>query len=519
MALANESTEVTAWVWSDLDRWEPPHPVARALIRGQLPWPAPGEPLPQARSPELAEVLAVANRRWGNPVESELEQWLAGAAVVVAGQQPGLWGGPLLSLVKVCAVAAEVARFKALGKPAVGFFWLETRDDDLPEMGWGRVVVGGEVHEVKESWLSGQRCAFAADLSPRSGEVLTALADQLPAAGQPALNLALHCFAAGQPLGEACARFLASVVRGLGVVLVDASLPALAQAAAPAALRVLHRLPAAWQALHQRAQELHALHLPPPLRLAPPQLPLFHLDGAVRRRLAVARLQEVVERLAQEPHLFSPNVWLRPLFQDAVLGTSLAILGSAELAYHWQSQDLWHVAGVTRPQWKLRPHVTVVGPGERRWAHQLGLAPEEVLFPRLPRRLLEGQALQRRWTRWQERHLREFCALAQGLGHQLPNLKGDLAATEQRLRATLGWLGGRLQHRLEERSQVSIHRFVRLRHALRPQGQAQERALSVLAPLLSLGLEFPANLVKALGELPDPPTGMALLYWRAGGRW
>jgi hypothetical protein len=110
--------------------WAPVHPAAAALVAGQLALPdGTGARLP--RSAALAAALAEANRKWGNPVDAVLDRWLAGASVAVTGQQPGLLGGPLLTLVKACAVAAEVARRRAAGEDAVGFVWLATSDDDL----------------------------------------------------------------------------------------------------------------------------------------------------------------------------------------------------------------------------------------------------------------------------------------------------------------------------------------------------------------------------------------------------
>jgi hypothetical protein len=91
-------------------------------------------------------------------------------------------------------------------------------------------------------------------------------------------------------------------------------------------------------------------------------------------------------------------------------------------------------------------------------------------------------------------------------------------ATRQRLRASYGWLGERLALRREELAAVERNRFARLVTALRPRGKPQERALSVVSPLLQLGLELPGLLAQALAALPAEPA-MYLLYWRRGGLW
>ncbi len=470
------------------------------------------------RSRELASALAAYNHGWENPVDEELELWLAGALVVVAGQQPGLWGGPLLSLVKACAVAAEVARLRAEGKQAVGFFWLETRDDDLPEMGWGRVVAGGQVVEAKEPWARGQACACRVSLSPRSLSVLDSLLEKsLPPQAQEALVLARECFSPGALLGNACGRFFATLLRGMGVVLVDSRMPELARASAWAAQVLLSRLQEAHELLESRAQALTAQGLALPLRLSKERLPFFWFGRDRRHRVTVREAPLLASTLERAPEQVAPNVWLRPLLQDAALGTTTAILGSAELAYHWQAQDLWPLVGLRRPAWKLRPHITVVGPAERRWARQLNLMPEELLSPRLPSRLLRVSRLRQQLERLAAQWLEDFKSFAAHGRKELPNLTGDLEASHKRLVATLDWLARRVETRAAERLTVEQQRFFRLRQSIRPLGRPQERALSALSPLLALGLAFPLHLRLALGQLPW--EGMHLLYWREGGLW
>jgi uncharacterized protein YllA (UPF0747 family) len=518
MPLGPGSTEPPTFEAAPLATWEPPHPVTRALLAGELPWPE-GGATSSPRSSALAEALATTNRRWGNPAEQQLAAWLAGAKAVVTGQQPGLLGGPLLSLVKACAVAAEVAKLRAAGEPAVGFFWLETRDDDLPEMGWARVAVGGQLREAQEPWQRGACCAWAARLSQVCQQLLdTVQGEGVAEAGKAALELARETFSPGASLGEACGRFFGELLRPLGLVLVDPNLPELARASQSAATRLLQRLPEAWDALEARATQAKASGLPAPLRLAPQRLPLFRLEGGRRHPVEASHLAQVLGELAKSPEAFTPNVWLRPLLQDAALGTYLAILGSGELAYHWQAQDLWELAGLPRPRWQLRAHVTLVTGGERRGVEKLGLEPADLLRRALPRRVLPLGSLERElaaMARQAEARLARFAAKAAG---RLPALSGDVEATRQRLRASYGWLGERLALRREELAAVERNRFARLATALRPRGKPQERALSVVSPLLQLGLELPGLLAQALTALPAEPA-MYLLYWRRGGLW
>ena len=138
-----------------LESWAPVHPAATNHAGGPGAV-AVGRPGGMPRSQALARALADANRRWGNPVEDELGLWLGGAEVVVTGQQPGLLGGPLLTLVKAAAVAAEVGRRRASGRDAVGFLWLPPPTTIFPR--WD----GGAWRRARRSLRSGNRGGIVA---------------------------------------------------------------------------------------------------------------------------------------------------------------------------------------------------------------------------------------------------------------------------------------------------------------------------------------------------------------------
>ncbi|OFV80897.1 MAG: hypothetical protein A2Y78_13465 [Acidobacteria bacterium RBG_13_68_16] len=507
-------------MFAPLESWTAVHPAAIAVARGEVELPAVSPPA-TPRSAALAEALARTNRSWGNPVDAELSRWLAGADAVVTGQQPGLLGGPMLTLVKSAAVAAEVRKLRSEGRDAVGFLWLATGDDDLPEMGWGRVAVGEELLEVREpGWERGARLGGAVPLSGACASFIEAL--RLYLSGKHAAaasDLATSCYAAGATLGEATASFLARLLAGSGVIVVDALEPEVARAGAPVVQRILSDLPACWEALEEGAQSFRARGWAVPLRVSPQKLPAFRRSGDLRESVPTARRacpSSVLQEVAAHPERFLPNAWLRPLVQDAALGSAVAILGAAELAYHAQTVHVRTVAGIGRPHWALRPHVTVVTSAERRLARQLGVKPEHLLRPQPPVGTLPGKATRRRLERLRAGIAREIGGLVEAARGELPALGGDVEATTRKVDAALAWLDGRMTAAATRDAEVEFLRWRRLRAFLRPDGQPQERHLSVLAPLLRLGPEWFEQLTVAL----DPnPLGMQLLFWEEGGPW
>ena len=258
---------------------------------------------------------------------------------------------------------------------------------------------------------------------------------------------------------------------------------------------------------------------PLPLRISPHKLPVFRRAGDRRDPVPTSQRAcpaAVLAEHAAHPERFLPNAWLRPLVADAALGTAVSFLGGAELAYHLQTEDVRAVAGVARPEWRLRPHVTVVTASERRLARQLEVGPEQLLRPLPPTAALPGRVTRRRLGRLRGIVDERIGTLAASAREELPALGGDVEATARKLDSALAWLDGRIESAATRDAEVAVGRWRRLRAFIRPDGQPQERRLSVLAPLLRLGLEWPRQLVAAVD--PGDP-GMHLLCWDEGGKW
>jgi uncharacterized protein YllA (UPF0747 family) len=282
---------------------------------------------------------------------------------------------------------------------------------------------------------------------------------------------------------------------------------------------VLENLPRAWDALNDGTSSLAGRGWPAPLKIAPATLPLFRRHGDRRERIATAAgacPAAVLEESAAHPERFLPNAWLRPLVQDAALDSAATILGSAEFAYHAQAAAVWSLARLRRPEWRLRPHVTVVTAADRRLAAQLRVTPEHLLRARLPAHLLPGGKVARASRRLAATLDTRLADLERLAAAELPALRGDLDATRRKVAGSLVWLEDRIVQTATRQAETEAGRWRRLRAFLRPNGRAQERELSVLAPLLRLGPTWPRQLAAALD--PHHP-GMHLLCWEEGGRW
>ena len=85
---------------------------------------------------QVADALERQNRTWGASEKtlSNIERLHEGAHAVVTGQQVGLFGGPLMSLLKAAAVLSLAKQVEDAGVPCVPVFWMATEDHDLAEV-------------------------------------------------------------------------------------------------------------------------------------------------------------------------------------------------------------------------------------------------------------------------------------------------------------------------------------------------------------------------------------------------
>ena len=327
----------------------------------------------------IADVLLAQLRRRGAPPESvAAAQQLRDdrTVAILTGQQAGLFGGPLFTLLKAMTALRLADRLKTEhGVVAVPIFWIDAEDHD-----WDEVKSCG----VLDADLAFRSVALgnppgAHDLPVArvclDGSAATAC-EQLEATLQateftPNLLADLrNAYRTGSGMADAFAQFVESVLGPRGLVMYDssdtASKPLVADLFAREVERAgeTSRLATAAGATLQ-ARGYHAQATPHEGSVA-----LFELNGgrqAIRvedgtfivgdRRESKA---DLLQRIRQSPQHFSPNVLLRPLVQDTLFPTVCYVAGPNELAYLAQLRDVYASFGIPMPLMHQRATATLL---------------------------------------------------------------------------------------------------------------------------------------------------------------
>jgi len=506
--------------------------LARALVEGAardllapLRFLAPGE-LPSGASPEvdrqaLARGLGVANASYGHPRADELAARLADPAtrVVVTGQQSGLLGGPLLGFVKAAAAVRYAEALEAQGTPAVALFWMATEDHD-----WD------EVSSVALPTRDGlRRLTLGADPQPLAPVGLRTVGDAVRPLFEELRRLYPHPWAAAQlerlatlwrpeaRFGEAFARQMVDTFGARSPLLLDALLPELKQAERPHLARLVEARADFGERLAGREEAIRARGFE--LQVAPQTdaSPLFLLRGGARRRiewrgaerfgLRGAKGDEPVATLLatldENPAVVSPGALARPAVQDAVLGTTLQVMGPGELGYLAQAGAAYEVLGLAAPWTSLRPSALVLDGKQRRRLAALELPLAELLGD--PNGA-EQRLGERRGGDFVAPAAEEIARLVERLRTPAleldPALERPHAKTLRSVGRALDRFAGKVARAAVRRDRAAGQRFDTLRDLCLPGGKPQERVVTVAHFALRWGAGFGAALLDGVGLDP-----------------
>ncbi|HSY41366.1 MAG TPA: bacillithiol biosynthesis cysteine-adding enzyme BshC, partial [Polyangia bacterium] len=436
-----------------------------------------------------------------------------GTAVVVTGQQVGLFLGPLYSFYKAAsAVAAARALAAESGARVVPLFWLQTEDHDFAEIASATVAGGGGAPvklSLPDEPPAEARISIAHRRLPSEvGALLDTLAELLgagPAANETLALLRAH-YTVGRPIAQAFAGVLAELFADEGLLIFDPREARVAALAAPIYREAL----GAWTTLGQRLDEQGAalaaagfeqqIPLRPGCALvfghrASANGPRFRMErtegiGTSAWRLAGAdgafSNQEVADALAHDPLRFSTSALLRPIVQDTLLPTAAYVGGPAEVSYFAQTGPLYEHFRLAMPLIVPRGRFRCLDPHTRRRLAELGLGADDVARPQaelvagLPntasRELPRAADLTARVASEIAPVVAQIAAAATALDPKDRNLGRAAERTRAHVARALARLTGRYARKLAEREGVALGRLARVQNALAPGGVPQERA-------------------------------------------
>ncbi len=418
------------------------------------------------------------------------------SVVVVGGQQIHLWGGPLYVAAKIATIIAT-ARFLRhhLRRPVIPVFWMHTEDHDYEEIRC--------VRYAGQSFCSPYQPPHpfpVGNLPAEAGQQLEAVLPPTLQASFPYFSIFREAYRRSRDLADATRYWLGHLWGPEGLVAIDPATPALKSMATSLFEKELNRqlifttVTATRQAHGQWWQR----------RFVPPRpVNLFYLHPR-KGRIRIERIGDQLridgevttpEALLRHPHRLSPNVLLRPLYQQRILPAIATILGPAEIGYWLQLKAAFDHAGVFLPQLLPRDWFAYLPEACWQWWQKQRL-PLDILFQ--PADQAEARWLDRqmpRIIRWQKEMMALMEKYDAAFLHHFRSHPADYWKWKKQRLKEVRKIVRKTRKNLRETHFSDLQRLHRLITTLGRKQTFQDRRLFLPA----LGTDWPAD---ALRQMP-----------------
>ena len=300
---------------------------------------------------------------------------------ITTAHQPNILGGPLYFIYKIIH-AIKLAEYCKEQFPAYDFlpvFWMGSEDADLDELGhlyigtekkvWHTVQTGpvGRMH-IDDSFLQ-LRDAVCAEMAVKPHGLWLS-------------DIIQRCYTQNRTIASTTQQFVHQLFGREELLVLDPDYPALKQAFVPIMARELKEQFSA-NVLTQTAQRFPA-DLPAQALGRP--INLFYLQDQRRDRIEQDTVNyvrfphdtpqsqaNILKELHDYPERFSPNVVLRPVYQETILPNIAFVGGGGELAYWMQLKDVFRASQLPFPILIVRHSIMLMEEQATQLARHFGL--------------------------------------------------------------------------------------------------------------------------------------------------
>jgi len=403
---------------------------------------------------------------------------------VITGHQPCLFTGPLYVVIKILNTIKLAARLKGLYPESdfVPVYWMGAEDHDFEEVNHFRLF------QKTLSWNSGQKGAVGRFNTKGLDEVYAQLNEIL---GESELSNELRdlfreAYLETDNYGRATRVLINALFGNRGLVIVDGDTPEFKLPFKKIAEREL-RDQITYKKVSQTNAELSSLGK---IQVNPRELNLFYLDKNRRDRIIVTAdgfkidkrpenysLKQMLALLEEFPERFSPNVLLRPLYQEILLPNLAYVGGLGELAYWLELKSLFAEFNYSLPLLIARNSFVFVNENQSKKMKNLGV--ELIDFfgdnETLTRKIVETHDDELSFDKENNSIsivLNQLKEKAIGID---PSLKQVFEGEKQRILKSIDNLEKRAFRAMKQKNEQKIKQVLNIKERLFPGGGLQER--------------------------------------------
>lgn len=299
---------------------------------------------------------------------------------ITTGHQLNLFSGPLYFLYKIISTINLTKELKSK-YPAHNFvpvYWMATEDHDFEEINYfnfkGKKIrwnaeSTGPVGRLSTEGLEDLFEVYSKELGSSSN------ANTLK-------KLFEDAYLKHKNLADATRYLANSLFSSYGLVIIDADDANLKRAFIPYAKEELENQ-TSFKAVQKSIEELSAYTV----QVNPREINLFYIEDKLRERIIFENdkywvnntkisfsKEEILKLLESNPEKFSPNVIMRPLYQEIILPNLCYIGGGGEIAYWLELKAFFDAVNITFPILLIRNSVLLATEKQVKKADNLNLS-------------------------------------------------------------------------------------------------------------------------------------------------
>lgn len=400
---------------------------------------------------------------------------------VTTGHQLNIFTGPLYVIYKL-VTAINLAKSLKEAFPAYNFvpvYWMATEDHDFAEI--NHFSLFGK----KLAWETVQKGAVGR-MNPKELESLIAEMTECP-------SIFKEAYLNNDTLANAVRCYANDLFGSQGLVCIDADDRNLKKLFAPIIKNdLLHHT--AFDVVSKTSESLESLGYK--TQISPREINFFYLENGLRERIVsegdIYKVlntdlsfseTEILTILENEPEKFSPNVVLRPVYEEVILPNLAYIGGPSEVPYWLQLKSIFDFHQVAFPILMPRNFCLVVNKATAKKMEKLDLTSEDLF--------LDEVSLKKSFV---EKHTEnslsltsESNAFVQVFDEILnkaikidKTLEGAVKGEQQKVLNALENLEKRLKKAEERNHETEVNQLLGVKQKLFPNGTPQERSENFL---------------------------------------
>ena len=401
---------------------------------------------------------------------------------VTTGHQLNIFTGPLYILYKLITTIKLARKLKET-YPDYNFvpvYWMATEDHDFAEI--NHFSMFGRSY----AWQTEQRGAVGR-MNPQE---LKTLFDQIP----EKLTLFETAYMQHPTLADAVRYYVNELWGADGLVCLDADDAALKQIFAPVMRDELTQQQSG-ELVQRQTEALETMGYK--TVITPRDINLFYLDDQLRERIERqedgsykvlhTKLKfsesQILKLVDEHPERFSPNVVLRPLYQETILPNLAYIGGPSEVPYWLQLKPVFDHFQTTFPMLMPRNFAMYVPAVSAKRINKLGLTPEELFRDTL--------TLKHAFVEHHARHTLKFDNENKQVNKALdailhkaqmvdPTLERAVLAETKRFANAVTRLEKKMRHAEERNQETGVRQLLAVKNELFPNESLQERSENFL---------------------------------------